>query len=197
MAESLTLGDLLPEQLDDVGTLARNELRKNDEIGAMKLAWDYVGSQLGDAIGQALDCDLMKVLAEGWAKADELASFAGPENQGVRSVIELAGHDVSRQFKPVIAVTIGSCPCVELEFNFALAAHFGGVQLTVVDGHITGGRAGDAWASAQLSYAGIPLHDAAETRKLALPGEFELEAPGVPLPGLVSRLPSTGAASAS
>jgi hypothetical protein len=197
MAEALTLRDLLPGRLDDVGTLARNELCKNEEVGAMKLAWDYVGSQLGDAIAQALDCDLMKVLAEGWAKADELASFAGPANRDTRSVIELAGHEVSRQFKPVIAVTIGSCPCVELEFDFALSAHFGGVQLTLADGHITSGRTGNAWASAQLSYAGIPLHDAAETRKVAIPGDFELEPPGVPLLGFGSKLPLTGAASES
>jgi len=83
--------------------------------------------------------------------------------------------------KPVIAVTIGSCPCVEIDFEFAVSARFGGVQLTIVDGHITGGQAGEAWASAQLSCQGVPLHDAADTRKMPIPGSFEFKAPGVPI----------------
>ena len=46
------------------------------------------------------------------------------------------------------------------------------MQLSIADGHITGGRTGEAWASAQLSFQGEPLHDAAETRKLPIPVEF-------------------------
>jgi hypothetical protein len=55
-----------------------------------------------------------------------------------------------------------------------------------MNAHITGGRPGDAWATAQLSYNGIPLHEAAESRKLALPGEFEFAEPGIPIPRLHS-----------
>lgn len=149
----------------------------------MTLAWDYIGTELTGALAQALDCDLMEVLAKGWASSELLAGFADPAKYGAgdRSVIELSPHDASQEFKPVIAVTIGSCPCVELEFGLALTAHFGGVQLTVVDGHITGGRTGEAWASAQLSCGGQPLHDAAETRKVPIPGTFQFEPPGVPI----------------
>jgi hypothetical protein len=183
MPDGVKLSDLLPARLDAVGKRARQQLCENQDIGAMKLAWDYIGSQLTGALGQALDCDLMEVLAKGWSGADALARFsdAASHPAGERSVVELGAHEFSRKMKPVIAVTIGSCPCVEIDFEFAVSARFGGVQLTIVDGHITGGQAGEAWASAQLSCQGVPLHDAADTRKLPIPGSFEFKAPGVPI----------------
>ena len=181
MADGLKLSDLLPANLDAVGERARRTLSENEDVGAMKLAWGYIGSELERALEQALDRDLMEVIATGWAKADLLASFADPARPGARdrSVIELGAHDLTRELKPVIAVTIGSCPCVEIAFGLTVTANFGGVQLSIADGHITGGRAGEAWASAQLSCEGVPLHDAAETRKMPIPGAFQFAAPGV------------------
>ena len=180
MGEGLKLSALLPARMDALGAQARGKLCKNGEVGAMKLAWDYIGSELNGALAQALDVDLMEVVAKGWAKADTLAGLAG--SAGDRSVVELVSHEESHALKPVIAVTIGSCPCVELEFGFALTAHFGGVQLTIADGHIIGGRTGQAWASAQLSCEGVPLHDAADSRKVEIPGDFTFEPPGIRIP---------------
>lgn len=186
MADILKLNALLPERLDEVGQRARQKLCENENVGGMRLAWDYIGSQLNSALGEALDCDVMEVLAKGWASADLLADFAnsGTQSAGGRSVVELGAHEISRELKPVIAVTIGSCPCVEIEFGFTVSAHFGGVQLSIVNGHITGGQAGEGWASAQLSCEGVPLHDAAETRKLPIPATFQFDEPGVPIPAL-------------
>ena len=183
MADGLKLSALLPDRLDEVAARAREKLSENEDVGTINLAWDYIGSELNGALGRALDCDLMEVLAKGWAGADLLAAFADPAKHppGERSVVTLGAHDLSRELKPVIAVTIGSCPSVEIEFGLAVSANFSGVKLTIADGHITGGQAGDAWASAQLSCQGVPLHDSAGTRKLPIPGAFQFEAPGVPI----------------
>jgi hypothetical protein len=183
MTDGLRLKDLLPKRLDAVGERARQELCENQEVGGMKLAWGYIGSRLSDALEQALDCDLMEIFVKGWATSDLLVEFAanGGHVAGEHSVVELGAHELTRELKPVIAVTIGSCPCVEIEFGFAVSANFGGVQLTIVDGHIIGGRTGEAWASAQLSCQGVPLHDASESRKLPIPGAFQFDAPGVPI----------------
>ena len=89
-------------------------------------------------------------------------------------------------------MTIGSCPCIELKFTFTVTGNFGGVALGALNAHITGGRPGDAWATAQLSYNGIPLHEAAESRKLALPGAFEFAEPGIPIPRLLRKARRTG-----
>ena len=184
MAEGLKLNALLPDGLDSVGERARQKLCENQDVGGMKLAWDYIGGELQKALAESLDCDLMEILARGWAQADLLAEFADSARHpaGERSIVEIGAHDCSRELKPVIAVTLGSCPCAELEFGFTVSANFGGVQLSIADGHITGGRAGEAWASAQLSFQGQPLHEAAQARKVPIPGSFEFDAPGIPIP---------------
>jgi hypothetical protein len=81
-------------------------------------------------------------------------------------------------------VTVGSLPCVELAFTLKLSAHFGGLKLSILNGHITGIGSGEGKVSAQLSYEGLPLHKAAEAKKLAIPGDFRFAAPGVPIPRL-------------
>ena len=145
-----------------------------------------VMSSLSDEnrLAEALDCDLIELLADGWARAPLLAEFADPDRHppGERWSIALGEHELGRDLRPVVAVTIGSCPCVELAFDLALTAHFGGVQLTVADGRIVGGSLGEAWASAELSYQGVPLHEAAESRRVALPAAFEFAGPGIAIP---------------
>jgi hypothetical protein len=182
--ERLTLAALLPERLDGAAEQAREALCADENVRGMGLAWDYVGSQLQGALKSALDCDLVEVLAKGWAGARALAEYGDAQKHppGERSVVDLGAHDVSREVHPVVAVTIGSCPCVELKFTLAIAAHFSGLKLTVGDGHILSGAPGEAWASGQLSYNGVPLHKAGESRKVALPGQFVFAAPGIAIP---------------
>ena len=92
----------------------------------------------------------------------------------------------------MITVTIGACPCVELRFTLALAAHIGGVRLAVTDGHIISGELGEVWASVQLSYVGTPLHPSSESRKLAIPASFKFDPPGIEIPRLAGDHARTG-----
>ena len=187
MVEGIPLHALLPARLDSLADEVKARLCEDEQVGGMKLAWDFIGTELGNSLKSVLDCDVLEVLAGAWAKAAPLAELADPVKHppGERSLVELGGHDVKREFHPVVAVTVGSCPCVELSFTLTLAAHVGGVRLSIVDGHIVGGDLGEVWASAQLSYEGTPLHAPAESRKLELPAEFRFDPPGIALPRLV------------
>ena len=179
MVDDVSLGSLLPARLDSLDEQVRARLCQDDQVGGMKLAWDFIGKELGTSLKSVLDCDLLEIFALTWAKAAPLAELADPAKHppGERSLVELGGHDLNRDFHPVIAVTIGSCPCVELRFTLALAAHIGGVRLAVTNGHIISGDLGEVWASVQLSYEGTPLHPPPESRKLALPAEFLFDPP--------------------
>ena len=180
MADGVSLGSLLPARLDSLDEQVRARLCEDEQVGGMKLAWDFIGKELGASLKSVLDCDLLEIFASTWAKAAPLAELADParHRSGERSLVELGGHDLKRDFHPIVAVTIGACPCVELQFTLALAAHIGGVRLAVVNGHIVSGDLGEVWASAQLSYEGTPLHPPPESRKLALPAEFQFDPPG-------------------
>ena len=188
MADGLPLSALLPERLDGVAERVKDQLCEDEKVGGMDLAWDFIGKEIHGALSSVLDGDLIGVLAKGWAEAAALSDYADPAKHppGERSVVELGEHDFNREFEPVIGVTVASCPCIELRFTFALTAHVGGVKLAILDGHVTGGEMGESWASAELSYAGVPLHPASETKKIAIPGAFSFALPGIAIP----RLPS-------
>ena len=177
----MKVSDLLPERLDGLGEAAREALCRDQQVGGMKLAWDYVSRRLDEALRSALDCDLMEVLAQGWANSRLMGGYAAAATSAEPTEVELGEHEVSRELNPVVAVTIGPCPCVELEFNVALSARFGGLKLEIADRHITGGRPGEVWAGAAVSFRDLTLCEA-ESRRLQLPGEFRFAAPGVPIP---------------
>ena len=195
MTDGVPLSALLPDRLDEMAHRVRTRLCEDEQVGGMKLAWDFIGKELGNALKSALDRDLFEILGGTWAKAGALADFADPDKHppGERSVIELSQHEVGRELHPVVAVTIASCPCVELNFTFAVTAHIGGVRLSILNGHIIGGDLGEAWASAQLSYEGAPLHPASESRRVSIPGEFRFAPPGIAIPRLsIASLSETG-----
>ena len=187
MPKSIALGDLIPDKLDSVADQVRDRMCDNEQIGGMKLAWDYIGKELNKALKSALDRDLLDVLGKMWSQFSEIAAFADPEKHppGERSVVAIGEHELKRDLHPVIAVTVAPCPCVELKFLLALTAKVSGVRLTIIDGHIVGGDLGELWASAQLSYEGTPLHPAQETAKVAVPGEFVFD-PGIKIPRITS-----------
>ena len=180
------LSALLPDRFDSMADRVKAKLSEDEQVGGMKLAWGFIGKELQTSLKSVLDCDLFEILAKAWAKAAPLADFADPAKHppGERSVIELGKHDVSRDLHPVIAVTIGNCPCVELNFTLTVTAQISGVRLSILDRHIVTADPGETWASAQLSYEGTPLHDAPESRKVRIPGEIRFTAPGVEIPEL-------------
>jgi hypothetical protein len=186
MADAVLLNALLPDRLGSVAGRIKDRLCQDEQVNGMRLAWDFVADKLQEALKSALDCRVVDIIAECWAKAAPVAEIVASANRppGEPCVIQLGEHELSRELKPVVAVTIGSCPCVELNFLFEISAHIGGVRLSIVDGHIVGGDLGEAWASAQLSYEGLPLHPASESRKLPIGGVFEFTPPGSAIPGI-------------
>ena len=186
MPDGVALSALLPDRLDSMGQRVKSRLSENEQVGGMKLAWGFVGTEIQAALKSILGCDLLEILAKGWAQAAPLADFADPAKHppGERSVIELGKHDLSRELHPVIAVTIGSCPCIELNFTLTVTANISGVRLSILDRHIVTADPGETWASAQLSYEGTPLHPAPESKKIQIPGEIRFAAPGVEIPQL-------------
>ena len=197
MADAITLADLLPERIGRLDKEAKKALCSDSDISSMKLAWDHVSDRIIDALRTALDCDLIDALAGGWVRTRALADAADRQAAGEPVTVELGKHEIGHEIRPVVVVTIAPCPSLELEFTFAVTAKFGGVSLDIADGHLVGGRPGEAWASAVLSFGGVALHDAADSRRLKLPGQFRLAEPGLKIPGLrAAAVAGTGGAAA-
>jgi hypothetical protein len=179
MGKEIKVADLLPERIDGFGASAREVLRNDAKIAGQQLAWGYVSSNLQQALRKALDCDLFAVLAEGWAKSPLLQSYAAALTKPAADV-RLGAHELTRELHPVVAVTIGPCPRIELEFTVQLAASFSGLKLEIADRHITGGVPGEMSASAGLSFKDVTLHEA-QSKRLELPSRFRFTDPGIPI----------------
>lgn len=174
-----TVRDLLPERFDGLEERVKQSLCEDPGVGRNKLAWDLIGSEVEGALRSVLDCDLIEALARAWTTARALQDYADPDKHppGETSIVHLGEREVERELHPVVAVTIGSCECMELRFTLCLAAHFSGLALAIRAPFITGGTAGDLKASAQLKYGETALHKALESRKFKLPGRFTLPTP--------------------
>ena len=105
MTQSVRLSALLPDKLDSVADQVRERMCDNEEIGAMKLAWDFIGKELHKALKSALDRDLLEVLGKMWAEFSEIAALADPARHppGERSVVALGEHELKRELQ-VLAV---------------------------------------------------------------------------------------------
>ena len=179
MADTIKVAELLPERIEGLGTAARDALCNDAKAAGLQVAWDYVSSRLDGALRQALDCDLFDVLARGWAQSPLLTNYVAALTQPAAEV-HFGKHELTRELKPSVAVTIAGCPCIELEFTFAIAAQFSGLTLDIADRHITGGSPGAVSASAELSLGEVTPHQA-QSRELELPRRFRFTEPGIPI----------------
>jgi hypothetical protein len=187
MDEQMKLKDLLPDRFEGLGEESRKECSQDQKVDAMHLAWDYIGSQLEDEIRDLLDLDVFEVLGKAWAGAKHLAEYRDKTKHppGIRELLKFGDFDFERKLHLIIEVTIGDCPSTKLDFTLKLTGSFSGLYLGIRDAHIIDGRSGKGWASAQLSYADVPLHKEKETKKFTLPGRFKFAEPGIEIPSLL------------
>jgi hypothetical protein len=173
------VADLLPERLTGLEDRVKEQMSGDPELGKTKLAWDLIGSEVERALRSVLDCDLIDTLAKAWTGALSVCEYGDPSKHepGETAVLHLGEQEFERELHPVIGVTIAGCECMELRFTLSLMVHFSGLALSIRAPYIIGGAAGDAHASAQLSYNELPLHPAQESRRIALPGRFDLGSP--------------------
>jgi hypothetical protein len=173
------VADLLPDRLDGIERRVRDRLREDPGVGASRLAWGLIGSEVEGALKALLDCDLLELLGKAWTTARALQDYADPalHPPGEAAVVHLGERDIERELHPVIKVTIGDCPPMELRFTVTLAAHFSGLALSLRCPFVTGGSAGEVHASASLSYGEVELVKAKDSKKLALPGRFRFAPP--------------------
>jgi len=187
----IKVADLLPEQLV-LGPAVEEAMQGDPAACPPGLAWDFIAGQAADALRSLLDCDVIELLAQGWAKARALQAYADPAQHppGEMAIVHLAEHKFVREIHPVLQVAVAGCPPVSLRFTIALAAQVRGLALSIEGGHIRSAVAGDASVSAQLKYGAAKLTDEKQSGKVALPGRHVFT-PSIPIPPPVSA-PATG-----
>jgi hypothetical protein len=186
MAEGVKLKELLPDRLDRLDDEAKKEICRDEDVSNMRLAWGYIGSQLDGAIREVLDVEIFDLLGKAWANGALLLEYGDPAKHppGQRDVVNVGEYSFERELHPTVEVTIATRACAELKFTLTLSGHFSGLHVAILNGHIVSCGSGDAWASAQLTFEGVPLHGEKKTKRVPLPGHHDFTAPGITIPRL-------------
>lgn len=176
-ASPTTLRELLPKELDGLEAVIEDGLRKESNGNLSTLAWRFVRASAAAEVDKALDADVWQVLAEAWAKANELHTHANSP-LGETRVIHLGNHDFKTAVHPELTVDIGTPPYpAPLVFTVEIATHIESATLRIRQGRIVALEAGEAWVYAELKYGKARLHKQ-ESPMLKLPGEWTFD-PGI------------------
>jgi hypothetical protein len=179
MADQLQVRDLLPGSLQIEQTM-KDALSQDHELGAQKLAWNFIGSQASDALKSVLNIDALQVLGSAWCVAKQLHDFTDPSKhpKGERSVVYLGSHKFKKTVYPELEVTIALFKPVKLRFTLDLLADIRSIALGICDGFITSTGGGDGALSAQLKYGDLALNRP-QQKKVQFPGGYTFKAPGL------------------
>lgn len=174
--------ELLPDHFS-VGTAVDREMQANPDACPPGFGWDFVSDQAASALRSLLDCDVVDLLAQGWARAQAIRAYADPAKHppGEIAIVHLAEHSFAREIHPVLKIHIAGCSPFPVRFTLVLKAEVRGLALSIESGHILAMSAGDAMVSAQLKYGEFNLTNEKQSRKLPLPGRFVFT-PGIPIP---------------
>jgi hypothetical protein len=137
----------------------------------------FVGAKLGEAVTGALGLDVLELIAQAWAKADELRGLAKtPPGTGELTHVFLAKHEVACENKLNVVLEFAGAPAVTDHLRLTVTAQFEGVGLTIDSGCIVALDAGRGAAKAELHYSNAKLVGST-TDWVTLPGKLVLSRP--------------------
>lgn len=170
------LGDLLPDEYDDVEKAIEGDLRGNGNKRSL-LAWEFIRTTAARSFKQKLDYDAFRPVVHCWGKAAELLQYA-KQPPGETAVVELGKHRVPYTKHPVLVLDFGMPPHARVQFTLEVAAEFKSVLLEIRNGHIVSAKPGTTTFSAQLKYKDKNLHKL-QPKEVAIPGLYRFEEPGI------------------
>lgn len=150
---SLTLAKLIPASL----RVDAKELKLQDAAAGDSLL-AFVGAKVQEGVEQALDVDVLGLVAQAWSKVDELRGVA---EQTVRSAqpshVFLGKHELTCDNQLDVVLEFAGVPAVTDHLQVRLVAVFESVGLTLERGCITEIDAGRGSARVELRYSNAKL----------------------------------------
>jgi len=172
---TFTLARLLPP--DVAVDAAQMRLDGNGSAAARGTELGFLQSKIDDGVRAALDVDVMEILAEAWAKTDDLRQAGGSEAASATPThLFLAKHDVVCDNQLKVALEFAGMPAITDHLDLRLTASFEGVGVTIEHGCIVAVDAGRGAAKAELLYSNARVLGRS-TDWVALPAHCTLARP--------------------
>jgi hypothetical protein len=174
VAPTFTLASLLPEGL----AVDRSKMRLGTASPLSEAEGGFLQDKIRDGIASALGVDVIELIAEAWAKTEELrqAAASAKAGAGEPAHLFLAKHDVVCDSELKVALEFAGMPALTDHLKLRLRAMFQGVGVTVEDGCIVALDAGRGAAKAELLYSSASLLSESSDW-VTLPGHYPLTRP--------------------
>lgn len=135
----------------------------------------FVKETAADSLNDALDTDVIELLAQAWVKLKKVRDCADPKKHPPEetTVLPLRDVEITSTHSPILHTKVGALELPELRFTLELVAKFAAVDLVIRDGRIRSLRPGGCSALVRLKYRAVKLAERS-TPEWKLPGEISL-----------------------
>ena len=172
---STRLGDLLGAKT--VQSLTQTVADVAMKTGSLASAGPLLKGAVEQAVGAALDMDVLAFLADAWTTAREIHALKKPDRPDAVSIVKLGKHSITRELKPVVHVRIGAETDVPLDIALALIGAFEGIELSVGGGAILAVGSGACNLSLEFRLAEETVGEPVKLGAWKLPGEHRFTPP--------------------
>lgn len=171
---SLTLASLFPS----TPRLDASELKLQRSAGSGESGLlDFIGAKAQEGVAEALDVDVLGLVAQGWSKVDDLRGVAEQTlRTGQPAHVFLGKHELTCDNQLDVVLEFAAVPAVTDHLQLRLVALFESVGLTIERGCIAAIDAGRGSARAELRYSSAKLLGQS-TDAVVLPRRWRLERP--------------------
>jgi len=171
---TLTLAALLgsPPDVDPakMGLASEAGASTNDGAG-------FLRTKISEGLSSALGVDVMALIAEAWAKTDDVRRAASAQRgSGQPAHLFLAKHDIACDNKLDVTLEVLGAPAITDHLSLRLKAMFEGVGVTIDHDCIVAVDAGRGAAKAELLYSDASLLSESSDW-IALPAKWVLRRP--------------------
>ena len=182
---TLSVRDLLPAKLDTLDSVVADRLKDAADDGGPRIP-KFLSGAIADTVAAALtgilDIRLLPVLADAWAKADEIRRHAVPDAHPANpTVLFLGEHSLSATIHPAVTLSFSGAPVLEIPFTIAITVTVHAVQITIRGGYLTAIGRSTGSIAAQVRIGEVPLHRKLRSRDYQLLGDHTLPTPGLSL----------------
>lgn len=152
------------DALDRVNELAVMEVsgvEAPDVRKAVKAFKSVTRHDLSSAVEKMWDLDVIKVMAEGWSRAQKIrtAITESAGTPGKLKTVDLSEHVIESAHKPRLVLSIAGSDWCQVEFRIGLSLAIHSAQLGLLGGVLTEIRLGPSTGKVKLECKGVELKE--------------------------------------
>lgn len=162
MSDGIPLRDVLSVSPEDVHDALQTRAGESGAGAALRARVAALGEMVGaDEINEALEIDVIGLIAQGWVKLDAVRDAAKKSRAmpDTTTMMTLGEHKILADCHPVLEFKLADLNLTELKFTLELEVTFKSVKLAIRDARLKSIAPGEASVTARLMYGKVKLKE--------------------------------------